>query len=182
VEKEEKRQKRASTHSISNPTSHKVVAGWREWVGLPDLGVDFVKAKLDTGARTSALHAFDVEEVDRDGEDWVRFSIHPWQRSAEDARTVELPIHDRRHVRSSTGHTQERYVVLMRVRIHGTDVTSEVTLTRRDSMGFRMLIGREALRQAFLVDSGRSYLGGRPPRQVRRRNRGVAPEGGRRGA
>lgn len=140
---------------------------------LPGLGVGHVKAKLDTGARTSALHAFDLEEFERDGVEWVRFSVHPWQRSAEDAVLVECPVHDRRMVRSSTGHAQERIVVLTDVELLGRVVTTEVTLTRRDEMGFRMLVGREALRQGFLVDSGHSYLGGRPPRKVRRRNRGV---------
>ncbi|TNM38574.1 hypothetical protein FHP29_15185 [Nocardioides albidus] len=160
------------------PTPHSsspsAVAGWREWVRLPGLGVGPVKAKLDTGARTSALHAFDLEEFERDGAPWVRFSVHPWQRSAEDAVLVESPVHDRRTVRSSTGHAQERIVVLTEIELLGQTVSTEVTLTRRDEMGFRMLVGREALRQGFLVDSGRSYLGGRPPRKVRRKNRGRA--------
>ncbi|HWU23174.1 MAG TPA: RimK/LysX family protein [Nocardioides sp.] len=167
--KEAGRARRAPSHSSSTA----VPAGWREWVGLPDLGVEHVKAKLDSGARTSALHAFDLVEFERDGAAWVRFSVHPWQKSADDARTVELPVHDRRPVRSSTGHVQQRYVVQMRLELLDRTVTAEVTLTRRDAMGFRLLIGREALRQGFLVDSGRSYLGGRPPKQVRRRNRGV---------
>ncbi|WP_405030442.1 ATP-dependent zinc protease family protein [Nocardioides bizhenqiangii] len=146
-------------------------------MSLPDLGVDWIKAKLDTGARTSALHAFDIEEIDRDGQAWVRFSIHPWQGNAEDAVTAALPVHDVRHVRSSSGHVQERYVVLVAVRIGLRRVTTEVTLTRRDEMGFRLLIGREALRQGFVVDPGRSYMGGRPEKIVRRRNRGKADEG-----
>lgn len=148
------------------------MAGWREWVSLPDLGVDWVKAKLDTGARTSAIHAFDIEEYDRDGVPWVRFSIHPWQRSDEDQVLATCPVHDRRSVRSSSGHAEERYVVLMDVRLLDHTVTAEVTLSRRDQMGFRMLVGREALRQGFVVDPSRSYLGGRPRRVVRRRNRG----------
>ncbi len=161
------------------PGSHLTsVAGWREWVSLPDLGVDWIKAKLDTGARTSALHAFDLEEFERDGQAWVRFSIHPWQRNADDAVTAELPVHDVRHVRSSSGHVQERYVVLVAVRIGLRKITTEVTLTRRDAMGFRLLIGREALRQGYVVDPGRSYLGGRPKKVVRRRNRGKAADGG----
>lgn len=160
----------AATH----PTSPgPVTAGWREWVRLPGIDVEWVKAKLDTGARSSAIHAFDIHEFDRDGESWVRFSIHPWQRSREDSVDVELPIHDRRHVRSSTGHVQERYVVLLDVTLVERTVTAEVTLTSRDQMGFRMLIGREALRQGYLIDSRRSYLGGRPKKSVRRRNRGV---------
>ncbi|KAA1415462.1 hypothetical protein F0U44_20970 [Nocardioides humilatus] len=149
------------------------VAGWREWVSLPELGVDWIKAKLDTGARSSALHAFDLEEFEREGAPWVRFSVHPWQRTAADAVTAELPVHDVRHVKSSSGHVQERYVVLMDLRIAERVVRTEVTLTRRDEMGFRLLVGREALRQGFLVDSERSYLAGRPKRVVRRRNRGL---------
>jgi hypothetical protein len=133
--------------------------------------VAHIKAKLDTGARTSALHAFDLEEFDREGEPWVRFAIHPWQRSTRDSVACELPVHDRRLVRSSSGHSQERYVVRADIELVGRCVTAELTLTRRDEMGFRLLIGREALRQGFLVDSGHSYLGGRPPRRVRRKNR-----------
>lgn len=132
----------------------------------------WIKAKLDTGARTSAIHAFDLEEFEKDGDDWVRFSIHPWQRSAAESTVVELPVHDRRVVRSSNGEAQERMVVLMDVTIVDTTVTAEVSLSRRDEMGFRLLIGREVLRKGFLVDPGRSYVGGRPKRVVRRKNRG----------
>ena len=157
-----------SPHSSSPP----VVAGWREWVRLPGLGVGPVKAKLDTGARTSSLHAFDLEEHRRGGIPTVRFGVHPWQNSDEDAVIVECPVHDRRSVRSSSGHTEERIVVLMHVVLLDRTMTAEVTLTNRDEMGFRMLIGREALRQGFIVDSARSFVGGRAPRGIRRRNRG----------
>lgn len=156
--------------AVLHPT---IVAGWREWVTLPDAGVEWIKAKLDTGARSSSIHAFGVEEFSRDGQAWVRFSIRPWQRSEEDTVEHECPVHDRRLVRSSSGHSEERYVVLMAVRLVDRTVTAEVTLSSRDEMGFRMLVGREALRQGFLVDSHRSYVGGRPRRAVRRRNRGV---------
>ena len=142
-------------------------------MSLPGLEVEWIKAKLDTGARSSALHAFDLTEFERDGQAWVRFSIHPWQRSTDDSVDVELPVHDKRQVRSSTGHVQERYVVLMELTLMDRTVTAEVTLSSRDRMGFRMLIGREALRQGYLVDARRSYLGGRPKRAVRRRNRGI---------
>jgi hypothetical protein len=118
------------------------------------------------------MHAFDVSEFERDGTDWVRFSIHPWQRSEADPAVVERPVHDRRSVRSSSGHAEHRPIVLLDLVLVGRTVTAEVSLTDRDEMGFRMLVGREALRQGFLVDSGRSYLGGRPPLAVRRRNRG----------
>lgn len=132
----------------------------------------WVKAKLDTGARSSSLHAFDLEELERDGVPWVRFSVHPWQRSATDSTVVTCPVHDLRPVRSSSGHVEERVVVLMDLVVVGRTIIAEVTLTNRDEMGFRMLVGRQALRQGVMVDSHRSYLGGRPPQAVRRRNRG----------
>jgi hypothetical protein len=156
------------------PTHSNTIAGWREWVSLPQAEVGWIKAKLDTGARSSALHAFDVEEFTEGGVDRVRFGIHPWQDTDADAATVEMPVHDRRIVRSSTGHTQERLVVLMDLVLLGREVRAEVTLTNRDEMGFRMLVGREALRNGFLVDAGRSFVGGRAPRAIRRRNRGRA--------
>ncbi|MCC2029969.1 ATP-dependent zinc protease family protein [Microbacterium tenebrionis] len=154
-------------------TSHSnTLTGWREWVSLPDAGVDWIKAKIDTGARTSSLHAFDVVEFEREGEAWVRFRVNPWQDTNADATIVECPIHDRREVRSSSGHIQERLVVLLAIRIVDQLVVSEVTLSKRDEMGFRMLIGREALRRGFIVDPARSFLGGRAPKEMRRRNRG----------
>jgi hypothetical protein len=148
------------------------LAGWREWVTLPGLGVPWIKAKLDTGARTSAIHAFDIEEFEKGGEPWVRYSIHPWQKSDADAVGTESRVEDVREVRSSSGYAEERFVVSMDIRLMARTITAEVTLSRRDEMGFRMLVGRQALRQGFAVDPGRSYLGGRPPVSARRRNRG----------
>jgi hypothetical protein len=103
----------------------------------------------------------------------VRFKLRPWQRSDADTVVVECPVHDRRTVRSSSGHAEERIVVLMDITFMGRTVTAEMTLSNRDSMGFRMLIGREALRQGFVVDPRRSFLGGRAPKPVRRQNRGL---------
>ncbi|MGO2746850.1 ATP-dependent zinc protease family protein [Microbacterium sp.] len=154
-------------------TSHSnTLTGWREWVSLPDAGVDWIKAKIDTGARTSSLHAFDIVELEREDESWVRFRVNPWQDTDADATIVECPIHDRREIRSSSGHTQVRLVVLLAIRLAGQLIVSEVTLSNRDEMGFRMLIGREALRRGFIVDPARSFLGGRAPKTARRRNRG----------
>ena len=158
---------------MTEPPYSTTIVGWREWVTLPGAGVPWIKAKIDTGARTSSLHAFDVEEFrGDDGTDSVRFGVRPWQDSDEDAVVVEFPVHDRRQVRSSSGHTEERIVVLMDVTLHGRTQTVEMTLSNRDEMGFRMLIGREALRDGFLVAAGESFLGGRAPRRVRRQNRG----------
>ena len=157
---------------MEEPPHSNTIVGWREWVSLPGLGVPWIKAKLDTGARTSSLHAFDLEEYRQGGDDHVRFGVHPWQDTDQDAVVVECPVHDRRSVRSSSGHTEERIVVLMDIVLLGRTMTAEVTLTNRDEMGFRMLVGREALRQGFIVDSARSFVGGRAPRPIRRRNRG----------
>lgn len=141
-------------------------------MGLPAAGIPWIKAKLDTGARTSSVHAYDVEVVGEGDDERVRFRIQPWQESADDAVIIECPVHDRRTVRSSSGHAEERIVVLMDVAIMGRVVSTEVTLSNRDAMGFRMLIGRQALRHGFVVDSSRSFLGGRAPKEVRRANRG----------
>lgn len=149
-----------------------LVVGWREWVRMGALGVPWIKAKIDTGAKTSSLHAFDVREHLVDGETWVRFHIHPWQATDADAVEVDLPVLDRRPVRSSSGHVEERYVVALPLTLARRRITAEVTLTDRDEMGFRMLIGREALAQGFLVDARLSYAGPRPRRETRRKNWG----------
>lgn len=146
--------------------------GWREWVALPDWGVSHLKAKIDTGARTSSLHAFGLEWFDRDGTPWVRYEIHPWQHSTDDALIAEAAVVATRDVKSSSGNVDHRPVVRTTLVLAGESVLAEITLTRRDEMGFRMLVGREALRRRFIVDAGASYLGGRPERAIRRKNRG----------
>lgn len=146
----------------------KPVIGWREWVGLPGLGVDAVKAKVDTGARSSALHAWDLDERRvRGGAVVLRFRIHPSQD--DDAGTVdaEAPLVEHREVRSSNGDSERRPVIVTTAIILGRPISVELTLSRRDEMGFPMLLGRSAIRRRYLVDAGRSFLGGgssvRPP-------------------
>jgi hypothetical protein len=146
--------------------------GWREWVGLPDWGIEATKAKIDTGARTSALHAFDLELFEREEAEWVRFAIQPWQRSHDDVVIVEALRVDHRTITSSSGTRSDRPVVRAGLVLAGRCVDAEITLTRRDEMGFRMLVGRQALAQGFVVDPAASYLGGKPSKAVRRRNRG----------
>ncbi len=146
--------------------------GWREWVTLSDWNVSHLKAKVDTGARTSSLHAFDLEWFQLGDAPWVRFEIHPWQRSTSDAIVAEAPVVSTRDIKSSSGLVDHRPVVRTSLVIAGCSVDAEITLTRRDEMGFRMLVGREAIRNRFLVDPGVSYLGGRPPKDVRLKNRG----------
>ncbi len=147
------------------------VLGWREWVAFPDWDVPHLKAKIDTGARTSSLHAFGLEWFDRSGEPWVRFEIHPFQRSTSDATVAEAAVIATRDVKSSSGAIEHRPVVHTTLVIAGRPVVAEITLTRRDEMGFRMLVGREALRRRFVVDPAVSYRGGRPDKTIRRRNR-----------
>lgn len=132
--------------------------GWREWISLPELGIDRIKAKIDTGARSSALHAVRIEEFERDGAAMVRFEVHPRQRDASETIVCEHPVHDRRSVRSSVGHEQNRVVIRPVVEVMGQTFEIDLTLTNRDAMGFRMLLGREATRGRFLIDPGSSFL------------------------
>lgn len=162
----------AASGRSSGSTTPPPRIGWREWIAIPDWGVDFIKAKVDTGARTSSLHVEHLERFERDGENWVRFTVRPWQRSRADAVRAEAKIIASRNVKSSTGTIQRRPVIRTEVMVAGVTVLIEITLTSRDEMGFRMLLGREAMRRRFVVDPGASYLGGQPPRPVRQKNKG----------
>jgi len=145
--------------------------GWREWAALPELGIPRIKAKLDTGARSSSLHAFDLRTYDRDGKEYVRFKVHPAQRDTKATITAEAEILEYRQVRSSSGHRSRRPVILTALEIFGERWVIELTLANRDEMGFRLLLGREAIRGHGLVDAGRSFLGGRPPQAQRKKKK-----------
>lgn len=147
--------------SRRHPSAQRAVIGWREWVSLPECRVPHIKAKVDTGARTSSLHAFRLEEFVEGDIAWVRFEIQPEQRSSLNAIPVTLPVIDHRKVKSSNGTVQIRPVIETTLETLGQKFNIELTLTNRDEMGFRMLIGRAALRRRFLVDPTRSYYGGR---------------------
>lgn len=139
----------------------KPVIGWREWLSLPELGIERIKAKIDTGARSSSLHAYDVRRFRRKGVSLVRFKVHPLQRDFRTTVEAEAEVVDQRKVRSSSGQQSLRWVVRTEVRLGDQRWPIELTLSRRDEMGFRMLIGRQAIRGHYVVDPGRSFLAGR---------------------
>lgn len=145
------------TESRSVPVALPTI-GWREWVALPNLGIDYVKAKIDTGARSSALHAFDVERFESQNKTRVRFKVHPEQDRTDVVITAEADLFDEREIRDSGGHTELRPIIQVAVALNGQSWPIELTLTDRSSMGFRMLLGREAVRGRFLVDAGQSFI------------------------
>ena len=141
------------------------VIGWREWIELPEFDIARIKVKIDTGARSSSLHAFDIEYFRRRGMSMVRFKVHPIQRDASRTVVAEAPLLDRRWVTNSGGTPDLRPVIETLVRFMGEQWPIELTLARRDVMGFRMLLGRQAVRRRFVVDPGNSFFGGRPLRK-----------------
>lgn len=136
--------------------------GWREWVALPALGVSRIKAKLDTGARSSALHVVDIRTVERDGVPWVHFLADPDPAHDDVLISVQCPVLDERLVRASTGHEELRLVIRTDLTMADRTWPIEVTLASRLPMRFRMLLGREALRGRVTVDPAGSYLAGVP--------------------
>ncbi|MCB1650633.1 MAG: ATP-dependent zinc protease [Alphaproteobacteria bacterium] len=140
----------------------KVIIGWEEWCALPELGLPAIKAKIDTGAKTSALHAYDIKRFRENDLECVRFKIHPLQHDHVFALTCVAPLVDHRHVISSNGEREKRYVIAARLVFPNVSIKAELTLTSRHNMAFRMLLGREALRKAkFAVDPAKSFLLGR---------------------
>jgi hypothetical protein len=150
---------RDNNMKLIKPILKHPVIGWREWVGLPELGIEKIKAKIDTGARTSALHAFSLKPfVDKDGKHKITFEIHPFQHDTTKLITCTADITDKRPVTDSGGHTEERYVIMTPLTIAGQTWPIEITLTERETMLFRMLLGRSALRKRYIVNPARSFV------------------------
>ena len=146
---------------MKNNTKSLLTLGWREWVSLPALGIERIKAKVDTGARTSALHAFEIEEIQNQGRRCVRFKMHPLQRDNDTEIECVADVIDQRVVRDSGGHKELRWVIRTDVLIGPHRWPAEFTLTSRDDMLFRMLLGRTAIKNKAIVNPSRSYLVGK---------------------
>lgn len=147
----------------------KPMLGWREWVALPELKLAKIKAKIDTGARSSALHAFAIEPYRKGGQRWVMFAIHPLQKNCEVSIECHASVKDRRMVTDSGGHKQRRYVIETQLMLGQSVINAEMTLTNRDTMRFRMLLGRTAMDARFIIAPGASYLQGLPDKDKYRR-------------
>lgn len=141
--------------------NNKTQVGWREWLSLPALGISRVKAKIDTGARTSALHTFFIEPYPENGLTMVRFGVHPLRKRQQPELICSAPLHDVRYISDSGGHREERYIIQTTIRLGNCSRTIEISLTNRESMRFRMLLGRSAM-DDILVLPDQSYLCGRP--------------------
>lgn len=144
---------------MSRKAKEKKIIGWREWVSLPDLGVKKIKAKIDSGARTSSLHAFDLEFFSKKGKDYVRFEVHPLQSNDRKSVKTQAEVIEYRNVKSSNGQVSRRPVIITDIDLLGELWPIEMTLSNRDEMSFRMLLGRESFRGRFLLDAGNSFLG-----------------------
>jgi hypothetical protein len=147
-----------------------VLIGWCEWLELPQLGLPYIKAKIDTGARTSALHADSIETFSKKGHPWVRFTIRPLPFSKQVVATCEAPLIDRRMVKDSSGKSEKRYVIETLVNLDGVSRFVEVTLTNREKMVFRMLLGRQAITKLnYHVDPAHQCLRGKVKKDVARK-------------
>jgi hypothetical protein len=156
---------------VKDLVQNKPIIGWREWLALPDLGIRAIKAKIDTGARTSALHTFGLESFEEDGILKVKFRIHPLQLRRDVSNTCVADVMDRRYVTSSDGQREMRFVIITSVVLGDTAWPVEMTLTNRDSMRFRMLLGRAAVSGRVVVDPEKSYLCGRRLSKIYSKNK-----------
>ena len=141
-----------------NHHHEKTLIGWQEWVSLPDVKIPAIKAKVDTGAYTSSLHAENIRHVKKNGISYVQFDIHPIQKNKTIVIRSEAPLVDRRPVRSSSGEEERRSVIRTQLILGHRQWEIELNLTKRDYMGFRMLLGRNAMHGHIIIDPGQKFL------------------------
>jgi ribosomal protein S6--L-glutamate ligase len=153
---------------------NKLLIGWEEWCGLPNLHLPAIKAKIDTGAKTSALHAFNIESFHRHGSPWVSFCVYPLQRNKEVYKTCRAEVIDQRMVMNSGGHRENRFVIKTPLVLGDQQWDIEMTLSNRDPLSFRMLLGREALNGHVIIDPMKSMRQGKPSIKVLKQVYGVA--------
>lgn len=137
-----------------------ITIGWREWLTLPGLGIDAIKAKVDTGARTSCLHTFELETYHHQGEERVRFGMHPFQKDTEQVVRCDCPVYEWRRITDSGGHPEERVIIVTDLVLAGRRWPIEVSLTNRETMRFRMLLGRTAMSEVVVRPRASFLLGG----------------------
>lgn len=142
----------------------KILIGAQEWCSFPELGIPAIKMRVDSGAKTSSIHAFDIKKFKRDGVDWVSFDVHPLQRDKNTSKRCEHILVDKRHIKSSTGEQQKRYVIRTRMQMGDLSYDVDLTLANRDSMGFRMLLGREAMNGRVIIDPELTFCLGKVSR------------------
>lgn len=148
----------------------KPAVGWREWCSFPELGIQLVKCKVDTGAKTSALHALEVVVHKKQGREVVSFKVCPLQRNTKKVVHCEAPLLEWRYVTDSGGRRTLRPVVVTWLALGDVIKEIELTLIARDEMGFRMLLGREALRGTWVVDPSKSFMYGDRKRKIKKEN------------
>lgn len=141
-----------------NTKKKKTIIGCEEWFSLKDLGIPVIKARVDTGAATSSMHAYNIKPFTRMGKTWVRFEAHPIQKNRKTIISCEAPVVGQRTIKSSSGHPEQRYVIETAISYDHEHWNIEVTLTNRDSMGYRMLLGRQAMNGRMMVDPEKSFL------------------------
>jgi hypothetical protein len=161
--KKRKKRQRVTVRRLARDDHELVVIGWRALIDFPEFGLVGIPAKVDTGARTSSLHATHVQKFERDGQAWLRFQLYSGKRRARIQTTAEARMVGMRKIRSSNGAVEERYVIETTLEARGQSWTAELTLAKRSSMTFPMLLGRACLRNRFFVDSGHSYLKTKTP-------------------
>lgn len=142
-----------------------ILIGWREWASMPELNIPFIKVKVDTGAKTSALHAYNIEILHKNGKEYAKFIVHPLQRNDTIARYCEAEIVDKRNVKSSNGYSEERLVIRTPIKIGNNSWNIDITLTKRDIMKHRMLLGRTAMKN-LIIDPSRTYCQGKIMRKI----------------